>query len=47
MEVNEKVISKDNFQTYTINPNDTIEILRYVGGGSHKPNKKIISYFTF
>ena len=33
VEINSKIISKKSFESFVINPNDKIEILRFVGGG--------------
>ena len=33
LEINGVIVSKDEFDTYHINANDSIEIVRFVGGG--------------
>lgn len=34
VQVNEDIISKDNYETHVIKDGDTIEFLYYMGGGS-------------
>jgi len=33
VEINRKIINRDVFETTVINPDDTVEVLRFVGGG--------------
>ena len=33
IELNEKIIHQNMYEKQTISPNDSIEIIRYIGGG--------------
>ncbi len=37
MEVNQEIVPRSQFDTYTFAPGDRIEIVRAIGGGSTKP----------
>lgn len=33
VEINEEIIPRNSFDTHIINPDDTVEVLSFVGGG--------------
>ncbi|TCK19501.1 sulfur carrier protein ThiS [Thiogranum longum] len=37
IEVNQEIVPRSQFETYTFVPGDRIEIVRAIGGGSAKP----------